>query len=268
MHLLSGTVSRNEKVRGLVYRMSIRAPLVARNAAPGQFVMLRPGRGTDPLLRRPFSIHSVRGGELLILYRVAGRGTEKMSEMAPGTELSVFGPLGAGFRPVSDAKRHIALAGGMGVAPILFLAERFTKEGLFREDNAKVVLGARTADEIYSEDEFRALPCTITVATDDGSRGIKGTALALLSRILRGSPAGSAVYACGPPAMIRHLARLMASTPDAACQVSVEERMACGMGVCRGCVVKVADPGGDPRWAATCTQGPVFNISELIFEDP
>lgn len=243
-----------EAPRG-IFRMRLHSPEIAARAVPGQFVHVRVAPGTDPLLRRPLSIHLVDGGELELVYRVVGRGTEILSGLKPGSVLDLLGPLGKGFEIVPD-KAPLLVGGGLGVPPIHFLA----RELLGKERTATVVLGFADIDDVYAVEELEALPgLEVWVATEDGSLGRKG----LVTDILPEGPEvrEMAVYACGPTPMLAAVAGWAAGNDNLPCQVSLEERMGCGLGACRGCTVPVAvDPESEDeiKYRRVCTDGPVF----------
>lgn len=222
-------------------------------AKPGQFLEIKISDGYEPLLRRPFSIHRRRGKDIEIIYRIAGRGTEILSQRKVGEYLNVIGPLGNGFS-ILDSQPSILVAGGMGVAPLVFLAEKLAKS------KTLVLLGAKTKRQILCEKEFRDLGCEVKVATDDGSRGFKGKVTDLLKHLLPTlSSQLSTIYACGPKLMLKEIA-LISKQYNIPAQVSLEEHMACGIGACLGCVVKTKD-----GFKRVCKEGPVFNADEIVW---
>lgn len=245
---LEAAVMSNRRVREGVFLMELEAPGMAAAAKPGQFVMVRPSQGTAPLLPRPFSIHRRRDGSLSILYRVAGSGTKLMTGLAQGARLGIFGPLGRGFRYKSSIKHPILVAGGMGIAPMPFLASELASLG----QTPKLLYGCRTRPELVGLPGLRAAK-----ATDDGSCGRRGPVTSLLEEELA-VRRDSLVYACGPWAMLRRTA-LSCGKHGVPCQVSLESRMACGVGACQGCAVRGADGG----YLSVCSDGPVFD-SRLI----
>ena len=268
----------NEKVAPGYFRMGLDAPQVAGEARAGQFIHFRVNDEYDPLLRRPLSLHRIgqklKGGRpksesltlsnVEILYEVAGKGTGILAEKREGEELDILGPLGQGFNLPEGLKTAILVAGGMGVAPLMALAEEIkTKvEGLH------VIVGARTKELVLCEDDFRELGVEVKVATDDGSRGYKGFATDLLKGLLSTSDVqhSTIVYACGPKGMLREIAGLTAGR-GVPCQISLESQMGCGVGACRGCAIKVQNPelkvAGYKR---VCKDGPVFEAGEIIWE--
>ncbi|HHL39175.1 MAG TPA: dihydroorotate dehydrogenase electron transfer subunit [Deltaproteobacteria bacterium] len=238
---------------------------------PGQFLMVRVSDGPDPLsldplLRRPFGVADVAGGALggglvtgtriEIIYRVVGRGTAIMSRLRPGDVIDVLGPLGNGFPPVEPGRRLVMVAGGIGIPPFKLLA---------RTTGGTLLFGARTGREAALAEQLRAIGgCTVRTATEDGSVGHKGLVTDLLAEEVS---AESVVYACGPAAMLRAVARLCAGR-GVECHVSLESSMACGMGVCLGCAVRAAqkDHAGAFRPLMVCCDGPVFESSLIDWE--
>ncbi|MCI5122058.1 MAG: dihydroorotate dehydrogenase electron transfer subunit [Candidatus Electrothrix sp. AUS4] len=237
-----------------VYRLTLQAPRIAAHAQPGQFVMVRVSDGLDPLLRRPFSIHRVfANGNISLLFKVIGKGTEMLAHRCLGDELDLVGPLGNGF-VLPDEGPVCLIGGGMGIAPLLFLAEQLHSTGRETGDDY-VLLGARTQDELTPlDEEFAALGYTVQRATDDGSIGHKGFIPDLLDFIL---PEMTQVYTCGPHPMMKNVVR-QCQQAEVKCQVSLETHMACGMGACLGCAVN-----GKRGLIHVCKQGPVFKAENL-----
>ncbi len=205
-----------------------------------------------PLLRRPLSVHRTLRNAIDLLYEVVGIGTEALARRKAGELLDVIGPLGNGF-DLGKARRAVLVAGGMGVAPLVALAEALAK----KRAKIDVIIGARTKSHIFCESEFKSLGCDVKVATEDGSKGTRGLATKLLSTM---SHEEMAIYACGPNAMLKEVARI-AKARRLPCQVSLEEYMACGIGVCLGCPVKVKTGG----YKMVCKDGPVFDTKEILW---
>jgi dihydroorotate dehydrogenase electron transfer subunit len=244
-------VIRLERLSADTRRLVLSAPQVAAEARPGQFVMLGSSPDYDPLLRRPFSVHDTDGHELVLYFRVVGKGTAWLSAARPGDELSLLGPLGKGFRLVSASA---ILVGGGGIAPLLLLAKELAGQN---NQAAAIILASRTASELTPlEESFSPWTKNLLFATDDGSLGFTGRADEALSSL---PPAPeTAVYACGPPLMLAAIARFCQSK-KIACQVSVESAMACGMGACLGCAMPAVNGG----YVHVCADGPVFDAEAL-----
>lgn len=257
-------VISNAAEGGVSRRLVLRIEQGWPEAQPGQFLMLSPGaRGRveryDPLLPRPMAIFRTRrmGGEAAVevLYKVVGRGTALLADARPGERVRLVGPLGRGFPEVSPGERVILVGGGTGVASLFDLARRSSKRA-----RVVVLLGARTAADLMGRADFEGLDVDLQVATDDGSEGATGFVTELLEReIARGDTAR--VYACGPTPMMRRAAEIT-GTAGLPCLVSLENRMACGFGVCLGCAVPRADQG----YHLVCQEGPVFESGDLSWE--
>lgn len=232
-------------------------------AAPGQFAMLRCSEGLDPLLRRAFSLAGVRqAGEGWVVemhIKEVGRGTAALRRLAPGARTSLLAPLGNGFAPAGAGDRRLALvAGGIGLPPVLFAAEVLAAQGRPFD----LFFGAATAAELYEVERLAAAAGVaggeLVLCTDDGSRGETGFVTAALERRLAGGREYGRVLGCGPDPMLRALGRL-ASARGLEAELSLEEPMACGVGVCLGCVVELADG----RLVPSCREGPVFSLARL-----
>ena len=252
----NATVTRVEQFTATNYRLTLDCPAVAGCAKPGQFVMIRTGLGKDPLLRRPFSIHQTsQEGTIQIYFKVVGRGTDILAHVKKQEILSVFGPLGRGYR-LNTTSPSVIVGGGLGIAPLLFLVKencRLKKD--CRED--LIVLGARERIEIEPLlDDFRQFGISILTATDDGSLGHHGFVLEILESMQL--PSGCTVYGCGPEPMLAGLSGFCASR-SIPCQVSVESVMACGMGACLGC----SRPDSKGNYTHVCLNGPVYNAEDL-----
>jgi dihydroorotate dehydrogenase electron transfer subunit len=251
-------IVRTEKLAGDIYRFTMKAPDIAADARPGQFVMLRAGEGLDPLLRRPFSVHQVAAGGLVqILFKVIGKGTLRLAGMQTGQRMDILGPLGRGFAH-DVGRHHYLIGGGIGIAPLLFLAGQMLRKN---EPSAiTILLGARTGDEIAPlANEFTAMGLSVEAATEDGSLGCHGLVTDLM--IPGNSNKPSMVYACGPYPMLRAVVALSRNS-GWDCQVSLETIMACGLGACLGCAVLRADMNG---YVHVCKDGPVFAADEVAW---
>lgn len=219
--------------------------------------MLKTGDGLDPLLRRPFSICGILDDAFLLLYRVVGRGTKVLSHRTAGERLHVLGPLGNGFQHGHASPPLLLVGGGIGLAPLFFLAQILNRE--FSGRPFALLAGFSTAEEALNTGIVSHLPMKLEIATDDGSAGHFGPVTDLLESRLRSRGPGEGpgtVFACGPPAMLKRVAEITTKA-GAACQVSLESAMACGLGACLGCAVKAAE-GGETTYVHVCREGPVF----------
>lgn len=253
----SAKVRFNKKVARETYLMGLESSGIAAEARPGHFVMIRVREGTDPLLRRPFSICATERGRLFhILYRIVGRGTSIMSEARKGNNLSVLGPLGNVFKLPKPNESPILVAGGIGIAPIIFLA------GVIGKDDALIMAGFRAGEDIVDFDACGLSGFPISIATDDGTVGHPGFVTDLLQGHLAKTKKNyPLVFACGPVPMLRKTAAI---TRDHGIpgQVSLEAYMACGVGACQGCVVKAAS-AEKQVYFSVCEHGPVFDAASL-----
>lgn len=249
--------------------LALAAPEIAARARPGQFVMMKTSRGLDPLLRRPFSIFEIlrdAGGAPIgvsLLNKRIGAGTSLLYQAEAGARLSCLGPLGRPFEPIDPPAEAWMIAGGVGLAPFLTLAETLAARGT----RTTLFYGARRADELYCVDRFEALGVAVTLATEDGSRGAHGRVTVPLEAALSRRPLGEPVklYVCGPTPMMRACAAL-AAAHGRACDVSLEQVMGCGLGGCYSCVVLARGDDGKPHHTRTCIDGPVFEASRVVWD--
>jgi dihydroorotate dehydrogenase electron transfer subunit len=218
---------------------------------PGQFVMVRGDWGTDPILPRAFSLVEV-GEKGAILVREVGKGTRRLVEMRPGDEIGVLGPGGRGFSSPLAGRRPVLVAGGVGVAPLVFLAEQFASEGV----RPIFIYGARSAQDLPLRSRVEQVG-DLYVTTEDGSFGEQGMVTGPLQRIL-GEAEQVQLFSCGPEPMLKAVA-LLAKKADVPCEIALESPMACGMGTCKGCAV----PGADGAFRYVCCDGPVFDSAEI-----
>ena len=249
----------NERDTDLYFRLLVRAPQIAPLVQPGQFVHVRILPLRDALLRRPFSIFQVSDDTLSILYKTVGQGTVVLSKMRPGEELNMIGPLGHGFTvPPPAGEIPLLVAGGYGMAALYLLAQRSHQKGI-------VFAGGRRRVDILCEEEFRALGWDVRVTTEDGSRGEQGLVTQpLLAELERRTP-GRKLFACGPTPMLQAVGRL-ADQFGLLAELSLDEHMGCGIGVCLTCVVPIKTADGW-EYQRSCTEGPVFD-SRLVAWEP
>lgn len=253
----------HQKVGSRFYKLTLLSNYISSHAAPGQFVEVKCSDSYDPLLRRPISLHKIsREHETFeLLYEVVGKGTELLANFTVGGELDVLGPLGEGFKIDPKKNIHILVGGGMGVAPLLALAEAVKVPG---EKAVYALIGAKTKECVQCEAELKEVADQVIVSTDDGSYGESGLVSDQLLKLLNSAFDNSAfgiisVYACGPKAMLRAVAEI-AVQKKVTCQLSMEERMACGIGACKGCAVKTRS-----GYKMACKDGPVFAAQEIVW---
>jgi len=268
---INARIVSNKEIAPDYYKITIRVPEIIRQAKPGQFLHIRLADTYNPLLRRPFSIHRIKGKDIKILYEVVGKGTKILSEKKPGEFLDVIGPLGNGFvyrLPFTVYRSTILVAGGIGVAPLLFLAELLTTNYKLL---TTVLIGAKTKDKILCEKEFKDLGCDVKISTDDGSKGFKGKVTDLLKDYLstylhqmrihlrRKLINPITIFACGPKEMLKEIAKI-SKKYNISSFGSLEENLGCGIGVCLGCVIKTKS-----GYKRVCKDGPVFNLKEVVW---
>jgi dihydroorotate dehydrogenase electron transfer subunit len=306
------------------FRLQLACPEIARLAHPGQFLMLRITDLKDPFLRRPFSFSQVfrpqevkkkplDEGGVEICYQTVGRGTRLMTQLREGQRVDLLGPLGNGFWTEDGCTRVILVGGGIGVPPLLSWAQELRMRGPGKKKSAKAsecppelifLMGAKRKDKIMGVGECRKWGIEFQVATEDGSLGMKGMVTDLLAReLMTGQHGATALYACGPNAMLVQIAQV-AEQFDRPCQVLLESRMACGVGACLGCTVKYREekepgqrsalpnqdsPAGEEgeegeeresregaipmisetppfRYVRVCKEGPVFDARKIFWD--
>jgi len=258
--LLREVIIGVEKAAKGIYRMTVASAHISSNAVPGQFVNIKCCDGTQALLRRPVSICSVdrAEGKFDLYFQVKGTGTEMLARKKSGEFLDIIGPLGNGF-DLDIAHRRIAVVGGgIGIFPLLFL---------LNESKAVVkrsYLGFRSSEQILLLEEFRQRSTSLETATEDGSFGTKGFVTDLLERDIL-SEEFDMIYACGPYPMLRKVSEI-AEKHGIRCQVSMEQRMGCGFGACLTCACKTYADDGTSHYVRVCSDGPVFNSKEVVFE--
>ena len=267
---VDASISANTRLSRDYNVLALDAPAIAELARPGQFVMLKPSRGTDPLLRRPFSIFEIlrdpRGAPagISILNKRVGVGSSLLYEADPGRRVACLGPLGRPFSVEAPPVEAWMVAGGVGLAPFATLAETLARRGV----SATLFYGARREQDLFFTELFERLGVSLVFSTEDGSRGHHGLISDPVSSALatRAADAPLAIYACGPTAMMRAVASLAGRHGHRA-EVSLEQVMGCGMGGCYSCVVKVQRGSDPPHFVRSCTDGPVFDATEIVWDE-
>ena len=239
------TVTKNEALTPLIYEMHLAGDVSGVTRA-GQFVEI----ALDGLyLRRPISVCNYEDGELTLIYKVVGKGTDLMSQMAEGTQLDVLTGLGNGFNIDHECKKPLLVGGGVGVPPLY----RLTRDLIARGKEVTVVLGFNTESEIFYAEKFEEAGAKVIIATADGSVGIKGF---VTNAIAESGVGADYFYSCGPLPMLKALCQSLEIDGE----VSLEERMGCGFGICMGCSIQTTK--GAKR---VCKEGPVFKKEEVIW---
>lgn len=259
-HDVEAIVVSNRRLSPEYHVLALAAPDVAREAAPGQFVMVKPATSSHPLLRRPFSVFEIlrdhaRVTGLSLLSKRVGPSTARLYEAEPGDTIRCLGPLGRAFTPVDPPAEAWMVAGGVGLAPFAMLAETLRQRGT----RSRLYYGGRRASDLFHLDWFEQLGVELVLTTEDGSRGVHGRVTEPLERDLGSRGADAVVYACGPEPMLASVARL-AQTAGRPSQVSVERVMGCGLGGCYSCVIPVrGEAGAAAHFVRSCLSGPVFD---------
>jgi len=264
---MNGTVVKNKEICAGHFLLSVKLPLSFKTPMPGQFVMTRERGRIDPLLGRPFGVYHFERSEseatVEILYKVVGKGTLLLSRLREGDFVEVLGPYGRAFDVYPEAGRVVFICGGIGVAPITYLASHYRR--LTGARNVKLVCyyGASKAENLVGIEKIKDIINEVHISTDDGSAGYKGLVTERFSKDISSyDPGSSKIYACGPRSMLKQLSELLAEN-SVSCQILMEERMACGVGACLGCTVLLKDGEGKGGHARACIDGPVFNIRDI-----
>ena len=278
---MAANVLSNTRLSSDYNVLALAAPDIALAAAPGQFVMVKTGERLEPLLRRPFSVFEIlktagRTAGLSILNKRIGPSTSLLFDARPGDRIQCLGPLGRPFVPAAAPDEAWLVAGGVGLAPFVMLAEALRA----KSTPTRLYYGARRASELFFLEEFEKLGVQLILTTEDGSRveadpkdGRRarspqtGRVTVALERDLRDRPkgAGAMLYACGPEAMLAAVARLAAAHGRPS-QVSVERVMGCGLGGCYSCVIPLKGQGRAPHYVRSCIAGPVFRGDEIEWQ--
>ncbi|MCC5464887.1 dihydroorotate dehydrogenase electron transfer subunit [Pelosinus baikalensis] len=250
--VVEARIVRNTEIGVNVKELVLYAPEIAAQAVPGQFLHVRVADSYYPLLRRPLSISSADRitGTVSTIYRVVGQGTACLAALSSKDSVDCMGPLGNGF--VIHGQRSLLVGGGMGLAPLMFLA------GALCPRPIEILMGGRTKEEMFWADMFHNKCDAIHITTDDGTLGSCGVTLDLLPEVLK-SGAFDVIYTCGPRTMMEGVVKV-AKTYNIPCQVSLEEYMACGIGGCLSCTCA----GKDGSRKKVCTDGPVFWAQEVM----
>lgn len=240
----------SQKLTDTIYDFRLRNKELASITKPGQFVqVLVPGK----TLRRPISVCDIEDDAIRLVFEVRGEGTEILSHTKTGENINIIAPLGKGFE-LDPTKKTIFIGGGIGVPPMLYSARQCG-------ENAAVINGFRNKDAIILSEDFEKAGCRLIITTDDGSYGIHGFVTQPLAEII---DEVEMICACGPTPMLRNIAK-MAEEKGVPCQVSLEQRMACGVGACLGCAVAVKDGNGGTVYKHVCKDGPVFSSEEVAW---
>lgn len=253
----ASAIRLNVRVGPGLYMMSVAAPLIARSLQPGQFVHMRIPGMEGHILRRPFSVYDMDAdaGVCEILYQVVGFGTDRMTQLEPGFDVEMIGPVGHGWTIPVRCGRALLVGGGVGAAPLYLHARELNQMGVVTD----VVLGAQTGDAVVTRSRYAdLLGHDPVIATDDGTLGYHGFCTSPTAQLLE-TYAYDHIACCGPEPLMKIVAD-MARDVETECQVSMERRMACGIGACLSCVVDTED--GKKR---SCVDGPVFDAHKVVW---
>lgn len=250
---IQALVIKNKEIATGIYRIELERNKNFGKITPGQFLHIKCGKEDGLILRRPISISYWDDTRIGIIVRRVGKGTELLTNVSVGDRLDILGPLGNGFQKMDHYKRVIILGGGIGIAPMLGLAKEL------KDKKPTILLGYR--DETFLEDEFK-LYGSVKIATEDGNKGFRGFVTELLIEEVNGDGI-DIIYTCGPTPMLREVQKI-SHNRGIELQVSVEEKMACGIGACLVCACKTTNPQGVYKYVKTCKDGPIFNGKEVI----
>lgn len=259
LNIKSKLLKKEELISG-IFKFSVQADEIVSTAKPGNFIEIRVNDDIEPFLRRPISIYNMdkEKGILEFIFQVKGKGTTILSKRNEGELIDIVGPLGFGTFKYSSYENLAIIGGGIGIFPLYELAKCAHMEN----KSVNTYLGFRNKDLVVLEDEFRKVSNNLTITTDDGSYAQKGFAIDFLKKDIEDGKIDS-IYACGPLPMLRAV-RELAIEKNIPCQISLEEKMACGLGVCLGCAVKTAaSPKEVPEYWHVCKGGPVFQAKEV-----
>jgi len=274
------TVVEQEQMARNTYRLRLHCPEMARRIVPGQFFMIRPAKGTDPLLGRPFALFDTYDDEqgqpagFDFGYVTIGKLTSLMPNWKVGDEVTLWGPLGNGFPAVPEGTKHLMfVAGGIGQTPFLAMTREAlglrqygspTRPSETRPQKVSLCYGARSADYLAGLNDFAIDSLDLQVATDDGSQGHHGYVTDLLKQALASDCPPDLIYCCGPEPMM-HAVQKIAAAANVSCWLSLETPMACGIGICFSCVAKIQQDDGSWDYRRTCLEGPVFPAAKIVF---
>jgi dihydroorotate dehydrogenase electron transfer subunit len=244
------------------FQIRLSCPYIAQNIVPGQFIQVRLSKlSSDPLLCRPFAVYRIDGDFIDILFKLVGKGTRLLSEKFVGDELEITGPLGNGF-PIDDSfNTALLVAGGMGIAALRLLVEKLERKII-------ILLGACSEDMLLGIDDLVASGVSVLTATEDGSCGYRGMVSQLLEHVIsegKHNADDCRIYSCGPMPMMKAIAEI-AIKHNIRAYISLEEKMACGLGACLGCACEVRSSDGKIHYKMVCADGPVFDVQEIVWK--
>lgn len=258
--IATARVLSNAAFSGDYFELRLDVVSISERVVPGQFVHVQVPGLSDRILRRPFSVFHADSEVLCILYKVVGQGTRVLSGVGEGEEVSVLGPLGNGFPRADELALPVLVAGGYGVAPLSFLAERMNSRGV-------LFVGGASARDILCVDHFEDMGWDVQIATEDGSMGLRGLVTDALDDWLGQHAAGQSpqFFVCGPDGLLRAIGERCVDRGWKG-HLSLDKHMGCGLGACLACVQRLRGPNGEEFWARVCKDGPVFDAERVVWQ--
>lgn len=246
---------KKQIIKNDIIKFCVKSKDIADTGKPGNFLEIKVSDNIDPLLRRPISIYNIdKENEIIeFIFQVKGRGTQILSEKQVGDKIDIIGPLGYGVFNIKQYNKVAIIGGGIGIFPLYELAKQL-------KSDVSVYLGFRNKDYVILEDEFKKVSNRLSVTTDDGSYGKSGFAIDYLKEDCK-KEKPDIIFACGPLPMLKAIKKF-SEEEDIPCQISLEEKMGCGIGACLGCAVKMLS-NGNTKYGHVCKQGPVFYANEV-----
>lgn len=241
-----------EQIKNDIYKFKIKTEHIAKEAKPGQFLEIRVSDEIEPFLRRPISIYSIDDNNIEFIFQIKGKGTNILSKKKIGEKIDIIGPLGNGTFTIKEYDNVAIIGGGIGIYPLYEAAKE-----LKGKTKISVYLGFRNKDYVTSEKKFKEIADKLVITTDDGSYGEKGFAI----DYLKTAEKPDIIMACGPLPMLKAIQEYSKEI-GVPCQISLEERMGCGLGACLGCAVKKANKSDTEYWHV-CKDGPVFDANKV-----
>ncbi len=258
---IKAKIIKKEKLKDDIYKFEVQAKEIVNSAQAGQFIEIRVLDNIQPLLRRPISIYNINKerGTLEFIFQVKGKGTNILAKREIGEELDIIGPLGYGTFEVKDYEKVAIIGGGIGIFPLYELSKELKNNTTTK---INMYLGFRNKEYVLLEEEFKNVSDKLIITTDDGTYKIKGFAIDELKKDIEKEKIDK-IFACGPLPMLKAVQDL-AKEKNIQCEISLEEKMACGLGVCLGCAVKTASSSKEaPQYWHVCKAGPVFNANDV-----
>lgn len=249
-------ILKKEEIINGIFKFTLEADELAKSAKAGNFIEIQVSSTGEPFLRRPISIYNIDGKNIEIIFQVKGRGTELLSEKKVGDKINVLGPLGRGCFTIKDYQKAYIIGGGIGTYPLYELAKELKSANV----DTTMYMGFRNKSLVTLENEFESLCNKTVITTDDGSYKQKGFALDVLKEDCKAEKP-DIIFACGPLPMLKAVQKF-ANEENIECEMSLEERMGCGIGACLGCAVKVISEG-ETKYGHVCKDGPVFKSTTV-----